>query len=336
MTFKEATAASDSFRWLLDVRSKWREDFSSQASPYLALLPPSTHPHILAYHFTKDRAMSLGSALVKYHAVHLTTSLPYTSIVISRDPTTQKPVYHSPLPSSPSLTFNVSHQAGLVALIGSAGPPCRNVGIDIVCVNERNDLERLASSESGKVGGIDDWVDMHAEVFAPAEMQDMKTWTPPPPSPPRSSGDTRLLLEQRLRRFYAFWALKEAYIKLKGEALLAPWLKEVEFRNVRVPSPVDGGEGSAASNRGTDVLLHTSRDVEVWFRGKLVTDVKMELKAFESNYMIATAVQAFERVLEKDGKDHDGSRDTAFEKGDVFPDFQVLDLEEFQRSSRGQ
>ncbi len=45
------------------------------------------------------------------------------------------------------------------------------------------------------------------------------------------------VIEAKLRRFYTFWALKEAYVKMTGDALLADWLRVLEFRKVRAPRP---------------------------------------------------------------------------------------------------
>lgn len=93
-----------------------------------------------------------------------------------------------------------------------------------------------------------------------------------------------ILLDAKLRRFYAFWCLKEAYIKLEGEALLASWLKELEFRHVRAPKP--SGHASKGGRWGEMV-----DDIEIWFEGSLVDDAKIVLQAFESDYMMATAIK---------------------------------------------
>ncbi|KAI9762227.1 MAG: NADH:ubiquinone oxidoreductase [Chaenotheca gracillima] len=319
-----SVAVPATFRWLLDTRSQWQDDFPTQASTHLSLFPPSIQDRILAYHFAKDRAMALGSALLKHHAVHETNSLPYDSISFSNDQNTKKPIYIPPSPLLPCLSFNVSHQAGLVALIGVTGrQPNPEVGIDIVCVNERNELDRISADT---VNGFDGWVDMHAEAFAPSEVHDMKTWLPSEdaePIPP-SRTISHALMAQRLRRFYAFWALKEAYIKLRGDALLAPWLQELEFRNVRVPEAATdvGGLRSAMS----DDPRHIVRDIQIWFRGERVTDVEMELRAVESNYMIATAVQT--------GGPNFKEADVGASE-DMFPTFRILDIEEFVAAVEG-
>lgn len=97
------------------------------------------------------------------------------------------------------------------------------------------------------------------------------------------------MIDAKLRRFYSFFCYKEAYIKLAGEALLAPWLKELEFQNVRSPKP---GTVARCSTHGT--WGEKVSDVEVVLHGSKVDDVKMTLQAFEENFMLATAVQGLQ------------------------------------------
>jgi 4'-phosphopantetheinyl transferase len=91
--------------------------------------------------------MSLGSALLKRLFVHQTLDVPWKDIKFGRkrDPKHGKPCallapttpHPSPLPAP--IEFNVSHQAGLVALVGcKADILDAELGVDIVCVNERN------------------------------------------------------------------------------------------------------------------------------------------------------------------------------------------------------
>jgi len=163
--------------------------------------------------------------------------------------------------TSSIIEFNVTHQAGLVGLIGCAAARAR-LGIDVVCVDERRELQMV------KREGLEKFIDMHEEVFSEADMQSMRV---------KDASDA-----ERLRRFFAYWALKEAYIKLVGEGLLAKWLKHVEFRNVTCPSP---------ATQALDPFGDTVRDIEIWRDGKKVIGVDLILQAFESNYMIATAIE---------------------------------------------
>ena len=67
------------------------------------------------------------------------------------------------------MEFNVSHQAGLVALVGCKTSELEvELGVDIVCVNERNDY-RVIDEE-----GFNGWVDIYSEIFSQEESFDMK------------------------------------------------------------------------------------------------------------------------------------------------------------------
>lgn len=83
-----------------------------------------------------------------------------------------------------------------------------------------------------------------------------------------------------LRLFYTYWALKEAYIKMTGEALLAPWLRELEFTDVVAPGPVPESGWSKPYT-----------GVRTWLHGKEVQDVRVEVEAFEADYLVATAAR---------------------------------------------
>ena len=72
---------------------------------------------------------------------------------------------------------------------------------------------------------------------------------------------------------------------MTGEALLAPWLKDLEFKNVKVPLPASHGLDAPQGGQWGQIC----GDVEIWLRGSRVTDVTMELQAFGEDYMIGTA-----------------------------------------------
>lgn len=93
-----------------------------------------------------------------------------------------------------------------------------------------------------------------------------------------------------LRLFYTFWALKEAYIKMTGEALLAPWLRELEFTDVvaPVPAPAAGPWSGSGSGSGWSTPY---TGVRTWLYGREVEDVRVEVVAFEEEYIVATAAR---------------------------------------------
>jgi 4'-phosphopantetheinyl transferase len=210
------------------------------------------------------------------------------------------------------MDFNVSHQAGIVSLIASIGFMEKvDVGTDVVCANEREKQDYAHIEKSG----FFDWVDMHGDVFAESELNHMKL------SPvslrigtltgfakdtvSRSQRrnetltlkinegegektirvDSNTVIDEKLRRFYAMWCLRETYVKMTGEALLAPWLKDLEISDVEAPRAADhAAEGSL--EQGGIV-----RDFQIYFKGKAVTDVKMELVAMGKHYMVGSSVR---------------------------------------------
>ena len=248
--------------------------------------------------------------------IRKTLGVPWSKISFHRkgDPNHGKPCYT--LKDNPEITvdFNVTHQNGIVALVGALGADIE-LGIDVVCVNERDDY-RFIDRE-----GFDGWVDIYEEIFSVHDRWDMKynidrvqlldgteitaaeigrndrccvrnrelitQAVGPHGNVHRFSSD--LLIEAKLRRFYTFWCYKEAYVKLSGEALLAPWIRDTEFRNVRSPRP---GTVARCSTHGTWGEKLT--DAEVLLKGK-PQNVRMEIQAFEENYMIATAIRTSRR-----------------------------------------
>ncbi|KAF2821870.1 phosphopantetheinyl transferase [Ophiobolus disseminans] len=286
--------------WLLDTRSIWpgtKISDSQSAIEALQLITSEERENILRKYHIADARMSLGSALLKRLFVHKTLNIPWKDITFGRkrDPKHGKPcalippalasTSTSPIPAP--LEFNISHQAGLVALVGCKTDTLdAELGVDIVCVNERNDY-RVIDDE-----GFDGWVDMYSEIFSDEELFDMKyncdafplldgvSITPDLlqthrhdrctkrnqhlrvtlPSGESRTFDSDLLIDAKLRRFYTFWCYKEAYIKLDGEALLAKWIPRLEFRNVRSPRPGTPARCSTHGSWGERV-----GDAEVWF-----------------------------------------------------------------------
>jgi 4'-phosphopantetheinyl transferase len=87
---------------------------------------------------------------------------------------------------TPPLSFNLSHTHGLVAC---AIAPGADVGIDVERVDRRVGVEEIAT-----------------RFFSPGERADL----------------ARCPTDQRARRFFELWTLKEAYIKALGRGLSHP------------------------------------------------------------------------------------------------------------------
>jgi len=250
--------------------------------------------------------MSLASHLLKHLIITIYGNVPWSQSTISRDEH-GKPCFHA---EHVIMDFNVSHQAGIVSLIASIGFKTKvEVGTDVVCANERlkHDYAHIEKQ------GFFDWVDMHGDVFAESEVNHMKLspvsvdgilnlsgfakdalsrcqWANQKVNFKSTNGeelsvDSNIVIDKKLRRFYAMWCLREAYVKMTGEALLAPWLKELEITDVQAPK--------AAKELLEDSLEEGEiiRDFDIFFKGKRVTNVKMELTALGSNYMVGSSVR---------------------------------------------
>ncbi|KAI5252580.1 putative phosphopantetheinyl transferase [Aureobasidium subglaciale] len=306
--------------WLIDTRTLWPGQQIKDAAPdVLRLLSGDERDAVLRKMFIADARMSLASALLKRLFISRALDIPWQDVKIARkgDPKHGKPCAVLPTGSFADIDFNISHQAGLVSLVGWKPPTGQShsalVGADIVCVNERDDYRTIDAE------GFDAWIDIYEDIFSEAERWDMKynvdyvtlldgrivkgrdlgrldrgiqrnkdlaiTLN----TGEKRSFNSDLLVDAKLRRFYSFFCYKEAYIKLAGEALLAPWLKELEFQNVKSPKP---GTVARCSTHGT--WGEKVSDVEVILHGSKVEDVKMTLQAFEENFMLATAVQGLQ------------------------------------------
>jgi len=280
-------------RWLLDTRGLWPGATitdSASARSCLALLPPQDQLSVTRKYHVADARMALASALLKRLFVHTALGLAWRDIAFERrrDAVHGKPSAVLPSGEPAPVEFNLSHQAGLVALVGCTtadGDPEVEValGVDVVCVNERG-----GDMPSIRRQGFPAWLDTYADVFGAQELSDMAL----------PGGDA--LLPAQLRRFYAYWAYKEAFVKLDGDALLATWLRRLEFRNVRAPDPglvpggvwgervcdaevwFSGAQGDAAGPRGVQVGEGERRRLE---------DTRVQIVGFEDRFMIAVAAR---------------------------------------------
>lgn len=105
-------------------------------------------------------------------------------------------------------------------------------------------------------------------------------------------------IDHRLRRFYTYWALKEAYIKMTGEALLAPWLRQLEFADVvapdpgpTAPQPTVGTTSSGHSNAARASFGVPYTDTKILLHGQEMHDVRIEVVGLGEEYLFATAAR---------------------------------------------
>ncbi|KAL2363308.1 hypothetical protein RJZ56_003797 [Blastomyces dermatitidis] len=219
----------------------------------------------------------------------------------------------NPLTPIPNIEFNVSHQASLVALAGCISPaprsveeafspqprvtlssntdaynnhpspsPSPQIGIDITCMDDPARRNRGPPKTEAELHAF---IDIFAEVFSTNELDAMKAYPRINNSSSSSSSSAAMTLQEsiiyRLRLFYTYWALKEAYIKMTGEALLAPWLRDLEFRDVVVPTPP---ASSASLQWGVP-----ETGIRATLYGRDVPEVRLEVVAFGNDYIFATA-----------------------------------------------
>lgn len=267
--------------------------------------------------------MSLASHLLKHLIITKYCGVSWSESTISRHENGKPCFMPSPDQSVQNhVEFNVSHQAGIVSLIAVIGTKDVNVGTDIVCANERIQQDYKYIEKDG----FFDWVHIHGDVFAESEISFMKLGPVELPElemkgygkdatsrcqwrnrtleitvgeeeqQVKVQMESNLVIDAKLRRFYAMWCLREAYVKMTGEALLAPWLKDLEISAVRVPAAKVGLD--------TDLLEEGEvvEDFSIRFKGRPVTNVEMELSALGSDYIIGGAVRGAKELGLKMGK----------------------------------
>lgn len=74
---------------------------------------------------------------------------------------------------------------------------------------------------------------------------------------------------------------------MTGEALLAPWLKELEILSSEVPCGKESVEDSESLGVGEVV-----KDFSITFKGEPVNTVMMELTALGKDYMVAASARS--------------------------------------------
>ncbi|KAM3489610.1 hypothetical protein MY3957_007113 [Beauveria namnaoensis] len=267
-------------QWVLDTRKLWPEAATTAELEHVAvramnLLLDTERDAVLRYYHVRDAKLALGSALLKRLVIaqHV-PGVAWDAATAVRDPHT-KPVFYHPAgsPTHQPLLFNVSHQAGLVAVLAARGAPDgTQLGVDVVCPGERRarDLEALRTDGWAK------YVEMHDSVLSPVEARRLRNVSAEGSSFEQGA-------DRRLAYFYALWCLREAYVKMTGEALLASWLGDLEMRGWAPPPPPPPGD--ASEEGGLEVFFGPGG-------GKRVEDVDLRIEWFLGReYMISTSVR---------------------------------------------
>ncbi|KAI2639186.1 phosphopantetheinyl transferase, partial [Xylaria nigripes] len=288
-----ATRKVEVIQYLVDTRNLWpaatkTSDLETEASRPLALLTRDERARVLKYYFVADAKMALVSHLLKHWAVSKYCGVPWWETKLSAD-ANGKPIFKDAAGRQP-VVFNVSHQAGLVALVAvhdyDGGDSSKvNVGVDVVCVTERQRRDH----QMIRTEGWAKYVDMHADVFGHSEAAYLKTGLAALPAyAALRTEDARR--DFKLRAFYTLWCLREAYVKMTGEALLAEWLGDLVFQAFEPPAP-----GVAFAQSANDAPAQVIRRLDVVFKGGKVDDANICIRALGPDYMTCTAVRTPER-----------------------------------------
>lgn len=255
----------------------------------MALLNDEEKKAVLRYYFVADAKMSLTSHLLKHWVVSKYAGIPWWDTKLTRDEKT-KPVYVDPATGKQPVAFNVSHQCGVVTLVAVSGYDGQvDVGTDVVCTSERRTRDhRVINTE-----GWGKFVDMHADVFGRSEAAYLKSDLLGTQAGLPNLARGEATVDFKLRCFYTLWCLREAYVKMTGEALLAPWLKDLEFKRFRAPQPGKGfvqlPDGELV---GTQEII---KEHEILFRGAKVTDANICLRSLGPDYMTCSAIRTPQR-----------------------------------------
>ena len=263
-----------------------------QLSRFLNMLPEDEQTSTLRFFRIPDKARALGSRLLKHLAITRACNVAWNTSKVSAHPVNGKPFYQPASAEGRTVEFNVSHDDNVVILAGVCGKE-RQIGIDVMNVKRTRDKTSWKDH-----GGWHGWINTFEAALHPNEMSAMQDYQP--------SGTTDDAIRiQKLRLFYCYWVLKEAYIKMTGEAFLDPHIKQLEFRGVRVPEPAYWIPEPGKFPPWGEVV----KDFEVWKHGRHLKNVYMELQALGPDYVVATAIS----------KSEDGAEL-------AFPPVEVIDL----------
>ncbi len=308
-------------RFYVDVRPLIASNKDDPTNlPLIETLLGEQRETIRKFHRPADRLMSLASALLKYVFIHRYAKIPWNEVQISKTPKPHRRPFWQPPPGwtgEGGLEFNVTHQNGLIAMIGCQTPTAQSqdysppllqqnslsssvplpeataeqvrLGVDLACTKEEGRTPKDVTSQAS----LDEWVDIFGEMFSSRCRQDMKHAT-------IRDADNITIYQKRLRLFYAYWSLKEAFIKMVGEGLLADWLKELEFESVLAPEPAtaddypDDGFSWAFDNdeeRKWTPADKAVTDIKAVLYGQKMDDVHLELMAYEQDFLLATSMR---------------------------------------------
>jgi len=235
----------------------------------LSLLPAAVHPSITRCHFSSDRALALGSALLQRYLIctHYRHHTTLGSVPLHRDPANGRPYHGAVAIEEPDgqrahgvEDYNTSHHnprqdypaggerclVAVAALVTATPERRRRVGVDVAPTTyARSGAEEFVETFCGDAGS-------EAGVFTAAEAQ----WAM------RASATV-----ERVRNVYLLWVLKEAYTKAVGVGIVGD-LTKIEFRGL------EGWDGQKRW-RGAEVWVDGEDESERWYLEVSLLEGKM-------------------------------------------------------------
>jgi phosphopantetheinyl transferase len=194
----------------------------------LSLVPGEDRARILKFRFERDQKLALASRLLQRSLVSQKFGIPHDAVQIARTAEGKPYVENAEIaqhPVWPNWNFNVSHHGAYAAI---ASEPILVAGIDIMDLHERPHNETTS---------VDDFLSTFTNNFTAGEWSAIQSGaagflvgggggddTPQQQQQQRwCSATTDSSSPQRTQAiydsFYAYWSLKEAYIKSVGIGL---------------------------------------------------------------------------------------------------------------------
>ena len=203
-------------RLFIEVGS-WQPD-NTEFSSLLSLLPLDEQNQVLRYTQREDRKRAICSRFMVRHVISKVCQVSFSNMEVSRTkggkPFNSSPRRSNP-PQSPNFNFNVSHDGNLVVIASESH--CI-VGVDCCCPLRKKEEVTIHWLRSS-----------FANQLSPSEWAAVE-----------ASGEHggRIEMESSFQRL---WALKEAYVKARGDGLGFGPLSRVEFTLSRLPDDMGGG-----------------------------------------------------------------------------------------------
>ncbi|XP_016966082.1 L-aminoadipate-semialdehyde dehydrogenase-phosphopantetheinyl transferase [Drosophila biarmipes] len=189
-------------RWAFDLGS-WKPTLP-QLSQAVASIQPEERVRLMKFHFIDDFLSSLIGRLLMRKYVSTCSGLPYHQVQFARD-VRGKPYWVRDDFDGPPLSFNVSHQEGLVVLAGVTGEasdPDFGIGTDVMKIEY----------SGGKA--LSEFFRLMKRKFSAQEWSYIG----------RPQHDER----QQVKAFMRHWCLKEAYVKELGVGITVD-LEKISF-----------------------------------------------------------------------------------------------------------